>query len=333
MNFPADFGPSADTKHLRLRAQWIRRLREWFWARGFMEVETPLLSWDTVVDRHLDPIAVSAAEVFGDARDGRKLWLQTSPEFGMKRLLSRDIPAIFQVTRAFRAAERGHLHNVEFTMAEWYRVGDDYQAGMDLLASLATDLLEATECHRLSYREAFLQHSGVDPFELDPIRLRDTCLGVLPAEDVAALNATSPWDRDLTLDLVFTTRVLPNLGVEGPILIHDHPADQAALSRRAERTYGSVAERFELFFRGLELANGYHELLDERELRLRNEQVNQQRQEDGKPTLPVESRLLRAMESGLPSCAGVALGVDRAIMARFGIDRIDQVWAFPIERA
>jgi lysyl-tRNA synthetase class 2 len=172
---PEDFRPSASWDALRLRAELLKRARAFFDERGFLEVETPLLSHDTVIDRHLDPIPVT---VFRDAREpheGERLWLQTSPEFGMKRLLAAGAPSIYQVTRAFRGGEQGTLHNPEFTMLEWYGVGHGYEAGMQFLSDLCERLLERGPAERLTFREAFLTHANVDPL-LGTMRFRSFCL-------------------------------------------------------------------------------------------------------------------------------------------------------------
>jgi lysyl-tRNA synthetase class 2 len=325
---PDDFAPTASWDILRLRAELLRRLREFFDGRGFLEVETPILSHDTVVDRHLDPLPVT---VFDDPRrpaDGRTMWLQTSPEFGMKRLLTSGAEAIYQVTRAFRSGERGRLHNVEFTMVEWYRRGDAMQEGIRLLSDLTEQLLGRGPAECISYREAFVRHAGVDPFTPDMADLKNAVrdAGIPISEDFA------PDERDAWLDLLLVERVEPCLGATNPTILYDYPASQAALARvRDERP--AVAERFELYVRGIEMANGYHELTDANVLRERQRHANRQRTADGKYTLPEENRLLEAMDRGLPACTGVALGFDRLVMVAAGARSLDEVMAFPMERA
>lgn len=307
-----DFLPAASPEMLVARATMLRRLRAFFVSRGFLEVETPLLSHDVVVDRHLDPLS---AILFSDPREpdvGDRLWLQTSPEFAMKRLLvtgAEQLRSIYQITRAFRGGEVGSLHNPEFTMVEWYRLGDDYAAGMQLLSDLAEEMLSLGTPERLTYREAFQRFAGVDPFE-----------------------QTSGADHDLHLDLLLTQKVEPHLGQDRPTILYDYPASQSALAQIRDGN-PPVAERFELYVRGMELANGYHELLDPAGLRERNRVNNQLRQSDGKPVLPEESRLLAAMDHGLPACSGCALGFDRLMMAATGAKSIQEVLAFPISRA
>ena len=333
------FGPSASWERLRQRAELLRRLRDFFHTRGFLEVETPLLSRDTVIDLHLDPLPVT---LFADPRDpaaGPQFWLQTSPEFCMKRLLATGgPPAIFQVTRAFRGGEHGQLHNPEFTMVEWYRVGDDYAAGMALLAELASEMLGAANVVCTSYREAFVQHAGIDPFADSNAQIRERA-----AQAVGAAVPDYPAeDRDSWLNLLLAECVEPRLGQTQPEILYDYPASQAALARVRPATSSAeqptpstdaVAERFELYVRGMELANGYHELLDADMLALRQRRNNEQRRSEGKPPLPEANRLLDAMRSGLPACSGVALGFDRLVMAACGATSISDVMAFPIDRA
>jgi lysyl-tRNA synthetase class 2 len=313
---------------LRLRAALLRQVREFFDARGFLEVETPILSADVVVDRHLDPMTTVLAP---DARvpdRGRRLYLQTSPEFAMKRLLAAGGQAIFQITHAFRNGEAGRLHNPEFTMVEWYRVGDGLHAGMQLLSELAAALLGCRQAELLSYREAFARYVNIDPHTSSAADLA----AVAQVKATSSLPALASNDRDGWLELLLVELVEPHLGQERPTILFDYPASQAALARiRADDP--PVAERFELYVRGIELANGYHELLDADVLRQRNAQNNAGRAADGKPTLPEESRLLSAMVAGLPDCTGVALGFDRLVMLAAGAKSVGDVMAFPIDRA
>ncbi len=323
-----DFLPSASWDRLRHRAALLKRLRAFFDERGFLEVETPLLSADTVVDRHLDPMTVCVAPA-GTGDGGRPVeWLQTSPEFCMKRLLAAGGEAIYQVTRAFRQDERGRLHNPEFSIVEWYRVGDDYPAGMDLLADVAGTLLDASAVQRVSYGGAFERAAGVDPHRADLAALRHAAAARAIDVPVGYEDA----DRDHWLEFLFDRCVAPQLGCDQPAIVYDYPASQAMLARLGDGN-PSVAERFELYVNGVELANGYHELTDGAELRRRNDAVNALREVDGKPALPATSRLLAAMDAGLPACCGVALGFDRLVMAATGADDIRDVLAFPVDRA
>jgi lysyl-tRNA synthetase class 2 len=323
-----DFLPTATLANLKLRARLLRRIREFFDGRGFLEVETPVLSADTVVDRHLDPLPVTLLDDPREPAVGRTLWMQTSPEFGMKRLLAAGATAIYQIAHVFRGGERGAWHNPEFTMVEWYRAGDGMPEGIQLLADFTDQLLGMGAAERISYRQAFLSHVELDPLTATGPQLAEVArrrgLAIPPGLDVA--------DRDAWLDLLLVECIQPHLGRGRPTIVYDYPASQAALARVRDED-PPVAERFELFVRGVELANGYHELLDPDLLRMRNSRSNQLRRADGKYTLPEDSRLLAAMRHGLPPCAGVALGFDRLVMLAAGAADIAQVIAFPIERA
>ncbi|MBN2290950.1 MAG: EF-P lysine aminoacylase GenX [Pirellulales bacterium] len=321
---PEEFRPTANWKNLHLRARLLQRVREFFDSRGFLEVETPILSADTVVDRHLDPFWIE------DDTSSRRLWLQTSPEFAMKRLLASGGEAIYQITRAFRREERGVMHNPEFTIVEWYRVGDGLKEGMRLLSDLAEATLGRGQAVPISYREAFEQYASINPHkatteELDRA-VRDH--GIRPPDGM------NPLDLDGRLNLLLVECVEKHLGTSSPAILYDYPAGQAALARiRMDEADGPVAERFELYIDGIELANGYHELTDADELRHRNARVNRQRAADGKALLPENSRLLDAMDAGFPSSTGVALGFDRLVMVAAGANNIAEVMSFPIDRA
>ena len=362
---PDDFRPTAPWENLRFRAGLLRRLRMFFDQHGFLEVETPILSRDIVVDRHLDPFCVEGGQGSGVRGQGAgssihpsssgphpnplpkgegtadfspapkgegtaagRLWLQTSPEFAMKRLLAAGGEAIYQVARVFRQDELGPLHNPEFTLVEWYRSGDDMQRGMQLTSDLCDDVLRRGPAERMSYREAFQQYVGLDPHTADGQRLA-AAARTSGIEPPASLSLE---DRDGWLDLLMVERIQPHLGIEQPVLLYDYPASQAALAR-VRPGDPPVAERFELYVAGIELANGYHELLDPAELRARNAQINAQRQAEGKMALPEQSRLLQAMEAGLPPAVGVALGFDRMVMLAAGAKTIAEVIAFPFDRA
>lgn len=320
---PGDFLPTAGWPALRLRDELLRKLRAFFHERGFIEVDTPLLSADVVVDRHLEPFAVDVPS----AGVTRRMWLQTSPEFAMKRLLAAGGEAIFQVTHAFRQEEQGPLHNPEFTMVEWYRRGDGLQEGMALLDQLAGILLARGRANLMTYQAAFERYAGIEPHGASVAALTEAARqhGVSVPESLGD-------DRDAWLDLLLVELVQPNLGRDQPVIVFDHPSSQSAMAR-VRRGPPDVAERFELYIDGLELANGYHELLDAEELRRRNRENNERRVASGKPLLPVKSRLLAAMESGLPGCAGVAMGFDRVVMLAAKAATISDVIAFPFDRA
>ncbi len=306
------FRPTASLAKLQLRSELLARVRLFFSDREFLEVETPILSADVVVDRHLDPLSTVLADDLRKPELGRRLWLQTSPEFGMKRLLAAGATAIYQITRAFRNGEVGPLHNPEFTMVEWYRVGDHMEAGMTLLSDLCQMVLNTMPAERLSYAAAFERHVGLNPHTATVNQL-----AAAAAQQHITVPAGLGDDRDGWLNLLLAECVEPHLGQSTPTILYDYPASQAVLAKVRDDA-PPVAERFELYYRGIELANGYHELLDPAVLRRRNVAANAARMADGKPPLPEESRLLQAMEAGLPPCTGVALGFDRLVMLAAG---------------
>ncbi|MDQ5909465.1 MAG: elongation factor P--(R)-beta-lysine ligase [Pseudomonadota bacterium] len=322
--------PGADLATLRLRAELLARIRAFFAARGVLEVETPLLSAAAITDPHL----ASFATVYAGPgpRYGQTLYLQTSPEFPMKRLLAAGSGCIYQIARVFRDGEAGRRHNPEFTLLEWYRVGFDHHRLMDEVAELATALLEdrlpLAEPERLSYQEAFERYLGLNPHRTSVTELADCAerCGVsippgMPEADV------DPW-----LDLLLTQRIESQLGQGRLCFIYDYPASQAALARLRPGD-PPVGERFELYLGGIELANGFHELGDAVEQRRRFEAENAARQAQGLPVMPVDEHLLSALASGLPECAGVALGVDRLAMLAAGKTSLAEALAFPFERA
>ncbi|HSL17494.1 MAG TPA: elongation factor P--(R)-beta-lysine ligase [Methylomirabilota bacterium] len=320
-----DWRPTASLETLRLRAEILGAIRSFFAGRGILEVETPLLAAAPVTDLHL---AALSCRYRGPGHDeGLRLWLQTSPEFAMKRLLAAGSGPIYALDKAFRDGEAGSRHNPEFTLLEWYRPGWDHHRLMDEVEDLLTVVLGSSDAERLTYAEAFRRHAGVDPFH-DPV-------AALAARAADLLGHTPPDlgdDRDAWLELLLSHAVEPRIGRGGPTFVYDFPASQAALAR-VRPGDPPVAERFELFLEGVELANGYHELGDPAEQRRRFEADLAERRARGLPEVPVDERLLAALAHGLPDCAGVALGVDRLVMLAAGATRIDQVITFPVDRA
>ncbi len=295
-------------------------VRAFFAARHVLEVETPMLSPAGATDPALESLGVST---FTPPR-----FLHTSPEFPMKRLLAAGSGDIYQIARVFRAGEAGRYHNPEFTLLEWYRTGFDARRLMDEVESLVRTLAGATDPGagmRLSYAEAFRRHAGLDPMCADEEELADCAAD----HDI---DLTGVLDRDGWLDLLMSEVVAPAFPAGRLTFVHDYPASQAALARLRPRD-PTVAERFELYWGSLELANGFHELVDAREQARRFEQDLASRKARGLVPMPVDVRLLAALESGLPDCSGVALGVDRLLMCLTGRTHIREVLAFPWERA
>ena len=309
------------------RARALAEIRAFFAEAGVLEVETPALSFSGSTDPALASLAT--AYTGPCAPQGAALFLHTSPEFAMKRLLAAGSGPIYQVCKVFRDGERGRQHNPEFTLLEWYRPGFGLHALMDEVAALLRCVLghDLAE-ERLSYAEAFQRALGVDPH-------RDTVGGFKAAATragIAAADRLELPDRDAWLDLLMTHCVEVGLGAAGMTFVHDFPVSQAALARLRDED-PPVAERFEVYVRGVELANGFHELADAAEQRRRSEADNARRRVAGFAEMPIDERLLAALAAGLPDCCGVALGVDRLVMLATGATRIDEVIAFPLERA
>ncbi len=322
--------PSAALEVLQSRARIVARIRAFFSARAVLEVETPLLSAAGATDPHLDSFRTVYQGPGAPA--GRTLYLHTSPEFPMKRLLAAGSGPIYQLCRVFRQGEAGRRHNPEFTMLEWYRPGFDDHALMDEAESLLRDVLGESRAlgatERLSYREAFERHAGVDPHRADEAALREACErhGVPP---VPGLEGRDAW-----LDLLLTHVVEPQLGRGRLCFLHDYPASQAALARlRTDARGDTVAARFELYCEGVELANGYHELLDADEQARRFAADRSTRVRNGLPDVPADENLIAALRHGLPDCAGVALGIDRLVMLAVGAASVEDAMAFSLGRA
>lgn len=287
-----------------------------------MEVETPLLASAPVTDPNIDAIAASRPNGEGE------MYLQTSPEYAMKRLLAAGSGPIYQICKAFRQGERGRRHNPEFTMVEWYRPGLSLTALMDEVAEVVSlTLARQPNVEKISYQQAFVRHCGIDPFTADITSLRGA------AEQHIELNFASD-DRDLWLQLLMSTVVEPALAADAISFVYDFPPSQAALAKIVQDASGQkVARRFETFYGGMELANGYDELQDVSELVRRISVDHQRRDAAGQPRPAIDRQLLKAMHAGLPDCVGVAMGFDRLVMLACGASCIDEVIAFPLERA
>ena len=322
--------PTAELATLRLRAGLLARVRAFFTARGVLEVETPALSAAAITDPHLASFAVRYTGP--GPRHGQPLYLHTSPEFPMKRLLAAGSGCIYQIARVFRDGEAGRRHNPEFTLLEWYRVGFDHHQLMDEVAELVTELLAGrlalAEPERFSYRELFQHHLNLDPHRASTAELA-ACAEKhsVPIPPEMPADDADPW-----LDLLLTHWIEPRLESGRLTFVYDYPATQAALARLRPGD-PPVGERFELYVGGVELANGFHELGDAAEQRRRFELGNAARQARELPLMPVDENLLAALAAGLPACAGVALGFDRLVMLAAGKASLAEVMAFPVGRA
>ncbi len=316
----ADWRPSANTDLLRLRADVLARVRRFFADRGVLEVETPLLAPATVTDLHIDSIPAQV-QIQGGLQT---FHLQTSPEYAMKRLLAAGSGACYQICKSFRQSDAGARHNPEFTMLEWYRPGFSLEQLMTEVEQLLREFLPRASVPRLSYRELFQRHLGINPHRIELESLRRLAREKLPV-DATQLNATD------CLQLLLGHAIEPDLPAY--CFIYDYPADQAALAKTGPNPEGEpVARRFELFSRGMELANGYDEETDGKVLRARFERDRQKRAELGRPAPEIDEKLLAALDHGLPPCAGVALGIDRLLMHLSNANSITKVLPFPINR-
>ncbi|MGA9573145.1 MAG: EF-P lysine aminoacylase EpmA [Lysobacterales bacterium] len=317
MNPPESWRPDAGHTELKARARLLQDIREFFSVRGVMEVETPLISMAGNTDPEIQSIRT---------RDGG--YLRTSPEFPLKRLLAAGSGDIFELGRVFRAGESGRSHNPEFTLLEWYRTGLGYRRLMDEVAELVRRCgrgkFDRWPQQELSYRQLFLQYAGVDPFTADERVLSERAME-------HGFNGLE-LDHRQWLDLLISSVIQPALPEESLTFVYDFPAGQAALAR-IRRDSPPVAERFELYLGRIELANGYQELTDAAEQGQRFDADNKQREKRGLPVYQKDQNLINALTHGLPECAGVALGVDRLLMAVVGAGSISAVTAFPHSRA
>ncbi len=318
--------PSAAPPVLRARAKMLAEIRAYFARAGVMEVETPLCSRASGTDPALEPLRTRYTGP--GAPTGEVLYLQTSPEFSMKRLIAAGSGPIYQICKAFRDGERGALHNPEFSLLEWYRPGFDHHRLMDEVADLVRVVMgRRLPLRKLTYAEAF-SPLGIDPHTATAADLKERArvLGMAEAEHLE-LDAADPW-----LDLLFTGYIECALGRGDLCLVYDYPASKASLAR-VRSGVPAVAERFELYIDGVELANGFHELADAGEQQERFRRELAQRALNGRSLPAIDQNLLAALEAGLPDCSGVAIGLDRLLMVLLGKPRIDQVLAFPLERA
>jgi lysyl-tRNA synthetase class 2 len=318
--------PSASHEALHGRARLLARIRAYFAEAGVLEVETPLLSRAAVTDPNLESIA-TAPSALGEPQH----YLNTSPEFAMKRLLAAGSGAIYQICKAFRAGEAGRLHNPEFTLLEWYRPGFDHHRLMDEVAELVKYLApqqdEFSAMEKLTYAGCFQTCLGIDPLTVTVSEL----LACARAHGLGEVGLDTD-DRDGWLDLLMSHAIQPQLGRGKLTFVHDYPASQAALARLLPDDK-RVAARFELFMAGVEIANGFHELRDPREQRARFEADLHKRRQQGQAVVPMDENLLAALQAGLPDCAGVALGLDRLQMVLMGANSLKAVIAFTVDHA
>lgn len=311
--------PSAPLQNLKARAELLATVRAFFAEREVLEVDTPALSHHGVTDRYMRSMVAKVSSIESG-------FLQTSPEYAMKRLLAAGSGSIYQVCKAFRQDEVGAKHNPEFTMLEWYRLGFDHFRLMDEVFELVTEVMGPKERKTFSYQQAFIEFLGIDPLSISDKQLEQfarTNLGLLPDE----------LERDDYLSLLFEDKIERQLGLNGSVcFIYDYPASQAALARISE-TDPRVAHRFELYIEGIELANGFYELADSSQQLARFQADNSWRKNNGLAEIAIDQHFIAALEHGLPECSGVALGLDRLLMIKLATSDIQDVITFPWDRA
>lgn len=317
---PANWRPSASLERLQLRAALLARTRAFFAARRVLEVDTPVLVNAPVTDAHIHSVSAAPGA-------GLRLFLHTSPEYAMKRLLAAGSGDIYQICHVARGDEASRIHNCEFTLVEWYRLGFGLPQLMDEVQALVRELCAThpavRRAERLSYREVFKRHVGLDPLQA-PLPALQAVIQHLGYREAA--------ERDVILDLIMGAVIGPRLGHEALTFIHGYPASQAALAR-LDPADPRTAQRFELYLAGVELANGFHELGCAAEQRARFQADLKQRERRALPCYPPDERLLAALSAGLPECSGVAVGFDRVLMLAAGAAHIEEVLPFPTRSA
>lgn len=298
------------------RASMHQTIRDYFNQQSVLEVETPLLCQHSVTDPYIDSLS------------SNHRWLQTSPEYAMKRLLCAGSGDIFQITKAFRADEAGHQHNPEFSMLEWYRLNFDHHQLMNDVERLVQTVLDIGPFQRISYQACWLGLTNIDPLNTSTEALH----AFANQQQLIFADEHAPQSVDDWLMAIMGLYIEPLLAPQGPTFIYDFPASQSALAR-IDPTNPQVAQRFELYINGIELANGFHELTDATQQQARFSANNEQRRALNKPTMTIDPYFITALQHGLPNCSGVALGLDRLLMIKTKASAIKQVLCYDWERA
>lgn len=313
----------------RKRANTLSSIRRFFDDRGIVEVDTALLSHGTITDLHLEPFISQ----FNYSKDSHcdtsiDLYLQTSPEFAMKRLLASGYGCCYQICKAFRHEEHGRFHNPEFSMLEWYRLGFDHFELMAEVGELLQLVLGCKLVEKISYQALFKRELALDPLSAS----KEDFLEVIASHKMMSDWLVDESNADTLMQFIMSEILEPRIGQSVPCFIYNFPASQASLAKISTKD-SRVSERFECYFKGIELANGFHELTNAQEQLARFEAENSQRLAVGKMPRPIDKRFIDSLTSGLPACAGVAVGIDRLMMLALDAKHIDQVLTFPIERA
>lgn len=312
--------PSATLENLRQRGALFSYIRDFFQQRKVLEVDTAVLSACAVSDPFIDSMEVCYSP-------NKILYLQSSPEYAMKRLLATGIGSIYQMGKVFRNAEYGRKHNPEFTLLEWYRPNFDINSLIDEITDLISPILDLTKVEKITYSDLFKQYLGFRPETTEIAILKDI------TRSKFEVNIEDD-DPDTWLNLLMSNVIEPELANAEAVFVTEYPASQAALAQIYKGATGyPVAARFELFVRGVELANGYQELTDWQEQKNRLEADQRKRAELDLPQRPLDLRLVAALQHGIPDCAGVALGVDRLLMLALKANSLAEVLPFDLSRA
>ncbi|QIQ42135.1 MAG: elongation factor P--(R)-beta-lysine ligase [Buchnera aphidicola (Microlophium carnosum)] len=316
--------PSASINNLMKRSKIISNIRLFFSKKNILEVETPILSRSTVTDVNLVSFETNYSGLSNV--DTLKLWLTTSPEYHMKRLLASESGPIYQICHSFRNEESGRYHNPEFTMLEWYQPLCSMKKFIKEIDIFLQTILKCNKSDRISYQDLFIEFLGIDPL----------CTNLLELHQISKqlkLEHLTYRENNLNklIQLLFTLEIEPNIGKDKPVFVYYFPAEQAALA--AINTKDSrISERFEIFFKGIELGNGFYELIDPNEQKKRFIKDNQERFSMNLPMQKIDNLFLDALYYGLPPCAGVAIGLDRLVMLILNKKSINEVISFPLDR-
>jgi lysyl-tRNA synthetase class 2 len=311
------------------RAKITQEIRSFFYARHIIEVETPLISRGTVTDVYLDSFACKYNYLNKQRlSDATEMYLQTSPEFSMKRLLASGYGSIFQICKAFRHEEHGKHHNPEFTILEWYRLNYNHFQLMDEVDEFLQCIMHCESGERLTYQQAFQQHLNIDPLECTSTKLKK----ILSDNNISGDWINDEQDIDVLLQVLFSECIETKIGNERPCFIYNYPKNQSSLAKISKND-PRVAERFECYYKGVELANGFNELTNSSEQQHRFESDNQKRKLLGKEMKSLDKLFLNALEQGLPECSGVAVGIDRLIMLALNKPNIASIMTFNITNA
>lgn len=303
------------------KAKLLNKIRLFFEHRSIVEVETPLLSQGTVTDVHLEAFLCRYNFLMKGSKD---YYLQTSPEFAMKRLLASGYGSIYQICKAFRHEEHGRQHNPEFSIIEWYRIDFDHHDLMREIEELLIELLSCTHVEKITYQAAFIQYVGIDPLTVT----KSSCISLIKQNEIFD-SWLADEDLDTLLQYIFSQLIEPKIGIVTPCFVYSFPSSQSSLAKLNDKD-PRVANRFECYYQGIELLNGFEELTDADQQYQRFVKDNEQRLIRGLPTMPIDTNFISALQHGMPACAGVALGFDRLLMLITNAKHIDEVLAFNI---